>query len=119
MVKGEALSPPAGRADDFAWPRREVGHEQSKADTPVAANTPSDGAGTASPAVAGSAAASPKPAKKPPAAPVQARPPAMRDFFGFGSPPPRPLAPSPRGTGIPRPPGTIGRSASMPDYPTR
>jgi hypothetical protein len=120
MVKGEPLSPPAGRADDFAWPRREVGHEQSKGDTPVAANTPSDGAGTASPAVAGSApaAASPKPAKKP-SAPVQARPPAMRDFFGFGSPPPRQMAPPPRGTGIPRPPGTIGRSASMPDYPTR
>jgi uncharacterized protein len=26
---------PAGRADDFAWPRREVGHEQSKGGTPV------------------------------------------------------------------------------------
>ena len=27
LLKGEALTPPAGRADDFAWPRREVGHE--------------------------------------------------------------------------------------------
>ncbi|MFY9956796.1 SGNH family hydrolase, partial [Bradyrhizobium sp.] len=27
LVKGEALTPPAGRADDFAWPRREVGRE--------------------------------------------------------------------------------------------
>lgn len=25
LVKGEALSPPAGRADDFSWPRREIG----------------------------------------------------------------------------------------------
>ncbi|WP_439400435.1 SGNH/GDSL hydrolase family protein (plasmid) [Bradyrhizobium sp. PMVTL-01] len=29
MIKGEPLSPPAGRADDFTWPRREV-------ETPVA-----------------------------------------------------------------------------------
>ena len=37
LVKGEALAPPAGRADDFAWPRREVGREQAKGETPVAA----------------------------------------------------------------------------------
>ena len=30
LVKGEALAPPAGRADDFAWPRREVGREQAR-----------------------------------------------------------------------------------------
>ncbi len=30
LVKGEALSPPAGRADDYVWPRREVGREQAK-----------------------------------------------------------------------------------------
>ena len=36
MVKGEALAPPAGRADDFAWPRREVGREQVSGETPVA-----------------------------------------------------------------------------------
>src|SRR6188768_4168573 len=34
MVKGEALSAPAGRADDSAWPRREIGH--AKSETPVA-----------------------------------------------------------------------------------
>ena len=34
MIKGEPLSPPAGRADDFTWPRREV--EQDKSETPVA-----------------------------------------------------------------------------------
>ena len=38
LVKGEALAPPAGRADDFAWPRREIGREQAKGDTPVAAD---------------------------------------------------------------------------------
>ncbi|MGQ0685126.1 SGNH/GDSL hydrolase family protein [Bradyrhizobium sp.] len=37
LVKGEALSPPAGRADDFAWPRREIGREQIKGD-PLAAS---------------------------------------------------------------------------------
>src|SRR5712671_3632263 len=40
LVKGEALSAPAGRADDFAWPRREVGREQAKGETPVASATP-------------------------------------------------------------------------------
>src|SRR4029079_8126778 len=39
MVKGEALAPPAGRADDFAWPRREIGREQAKGETPVAATS--------------------------------------------------------------------------------
>jgi hypothetical protein len=37
LVKGEPLSPPAGRADDFAWPRREIGREQIKGD-PLAAS---------------------------------------------------------------------------------
>src|SRR5207244_10507471 len=40
LVKGEALAPPAGRADDFAWPRREVGREQAKGDAPVASVAP-------------------------------------------------------------------------------
>ncbi|TAI65513.1 SGNH family hydrolase, partial [Bradyrhizobium sp. Leo170] len=35
LVKGEPLAPPAGRADDFAWPRREIGREQAKGETPV------------------------------------------------------------------------------------
>ena len=41
LVKGEALAAPAGRADDYAWPRREIGREQAKGDTPVAAASPS------------------------------------------------------------------------------
>ena len=32
LIKGEAVPAPAGRADDFAWPRREIGREG----TPVA-----------------------------------------------------------------------------------
>jgi hypothetical protein len=38
LVKGEPLSAPAGRADDFAWPRREI--EQSKSETPMASASP-------------------------------------------------------------------------------
>ena len=40
LVKGEALAPPAGRADDYIWPRREVGREQAKGETPVASTAP-------------------------------------------------------------------------------
>src|SRR5712664_1059848 len=40
LVKGEALAPPAGRADDYVWPRREVGREQAKGETPVASTAP-------------------------------------------------------------------------------
>jgi hypothetical protein len=122
LVKGEALTPPAGRADDFVWPRREVGHEQSRADTPVAATTPADGtAGVPATGAAGTVATAPvgapKAAKKPPQ-PGQARQPSLRDFFGFGAAPPRQPAPQPRGTSVPRPPANVGRSASVPASPT-
>lgn len=126
MVKGEPLTAPAGRADDYAWPRREVGREQAKGDTPMAATTP-DGGNTASPSASGAAAAiaPPKPApKKPPMVqqPAQATP-SFRDFFGFGSPqpapgprqfapPPGPRNPNPN-PAIPRPPGNVGRSAEV------
>ena len=39
LVKGEPLSAPAGRADDFVWPRREIGPEQAKSKTPVASSS--------------------------------------------------------------------------------
>ena len=42
LVKGEPLAPPAGRADDFSWPRREVGREPAKGDAPVANATPGE-----------------------------------------------------------------------------
>lgn len=119
MVKGEPLAAPAGRADDYAWPRREVGREQAKGDTPMAATTP-DGNASGTPGAA-AAIAPPKLApKKPPVPqqPAQAAP-SIRDFFGFGSPPPPPrqLAPAPRNPNpnpaIPRPPGNVGRSAEV------
>jgi len=121
MVKGEPLAAPAGRADDYAWPRREVGREQAKGDTPMAATTPDGGAAAPGTPGAAAAIAPPKLApKKPPVVqqPAQAQP-SMRDFFGFGAPqpPPRQLAPAPRNPNpnpaIPRPPGNVGRSAEV------
>jgi hypothetical protein len=40
LIKGEPLNPPPGRADDFTWPRREVGAEQIKGEAPVASVSP-------------------------------------------------------------------------------
>lgn len=48
LVKGEPLAAPAGRADDFSWPRREVGALSAPPSDPVVAAAPSDG--TAAPA---------------------------------------------------------------------
>jgi hypothetical protein len=111
LVKGEALAPPAGRADDFAWPRREVGREQAKGETPVASVSP-DGT-----MVAPGAPQKPKkPAAVLPGAPVQLGTPSLRNFFGLGNPP-RQLQPQPpprAPAGVPRPPGNVGRSASVP-----
>ena len=126
MVKGEPLAAPPGRADDYAWPRREVGREQAKGDTPVAATTPEGNVTNPTAPGAAAAIAPPKPLapKKPPVVqqPAQATP-SFRDFFGFGSPQPAPrqLAPAPgprnpnpnANPGIPRPPGNVGRSAEM------
>ena len=135
LVKGEPLTPPAGRADDYSWPRREVGREQAKGDTPVATTTP-DGNVTPSnaPNASGAAAAIAPPKlapKKPPAQqpqqPAQTTAPSVRDFFGFGTPPRQP-APAPHNPAnnpannnpaIPRPPASIGRSAEVPGVPIR
>ena len=117
LVKGEALAAPAGRADDFAWPRREIGREQAKGESPVATTAPDGTVPAAAPA------APPKlaPAKKQ-FRPAQTEQPSLRDFFGgFGNtPPPRQIAPPPRAPGppltpgVPRPPGNVGRAAEAP-----
>jgi uncharacterized protein len=106
LVKGEALAPPAGRADDFVWPRREVGREQAKGETPVATVSPN------APITAPTAL--PK-SKKPPLLPLplQSGPQPLRNFFGTGNAPHQ-LLPPPRAPGVPRPPANVGRSASAP-----
>jgi len=131
LVKGEALAAPAGRADDFSWPRREIGREQAKGDTPVAATSPS-----------GTVAATPgqkqlllpqqppqpqqkrqfRPAQtEQPSLPAQTGQPSLRDFFGgFGTAPRQPAPPAagpprtPIVPGAPRPPVNVGRSAEVP-----
>jgi hypothetical protein len=100
LVKGEPLAPPAGRADDFVWPRREVGHEQAKGETPVASMAPD---GTV--AAPGTRA---KP-KKPAAGQSNTR--SGRNFFGSGNGH-RPALHAP--SNVPRPPENVGRSASVP-----
>jgi len=110
LVKGEALTPPAGRADDFSWPRREIGREQAKGDTPVASTTPDGAAAGAAP----NALQKPPPARK-----LRPAGPSLPNFFGFGNPPPRQLAPPRPPGGVPRPPGNVGRSAAVPGNPTR
>jgi hypothetical protein len=119
LVKGEPLAPPAGRADDFVWPRREIGHEQAKeqpkeqpkGETPVASVSPD---GTVAPTSA--PAAPPKP-KKP--RPLQTGAPSVQDFFGLGTAPRPPQPPPPVTPRRPRPPGDLGRAASAPDLFTR
>jgi hypothetical protein len=101
LVKGEPLAPPAGRADDFVWPRREVGREQAKGETPVAAVSPD---GTV-------AAGTPKPKK-----PGQPGSPSLRNFFGFGNAPRQSPPPSRTPFGVLRPPGSVGPSASVPGF---
>jgi hypothetical protein len=134
LVKGEPLAPPAGRADDFVWPRREVGREQAKEppkeqakpDTPMAATTPGDT--SPGPSAGSPSQQKPKrvtvpttPGQSPQAVapPAQSQPAgagqALRELFGFGSPQQqqKPPARNPE----PRPPGNVGHSAAAQDQP--
>jgi hypothetical protein len=122
LVKGEPLAAPAGRADDFAWPRREIGREQAKGETPVATTAP-DGTVTPGQKQLLLPQQPPQPQQKKQIRPAQAAP-SIRDFFGgFGAQPaPRQVAPPPRAPTAPgapgappRPPGNVGRSAAVPD----
>jgi hypothetical protein len=116
LVKGEPLAPPAGRADDFAWPRREIGREQAKGEIPVASVSPD-----------GTVAAPTAPPKPKKLRPIQSGTPStFQNFFGLGAAP-RPVQPpqpgqaapprAPGAPGVPRPPGNVGRSASVPPTP--
>lgn len=123
LVKGEPLNAPAGRADDFAWPRREIGREQAKGDVPMAAVTPTPGTTTAANTPDGvtpvMAPAAPKQQAKKKSPVVTETP----SFFGnfFGNDEPRrpaqqaaPQRPRPQQQGGPRPPANVGPAASAP-----
>jgi len=94
LVKGEALVAPAGRADDYSWPRREVGHEQSTRETPIA---------SASPEKSGPEVASVSPPKPRKTRPIRRTPRPAPEFFGFETAP-QPAAPP------------VRRSASVPVF---
>src|SRR3954453_20745406 len=110
LVKGESLAPPAGRADDFTWPRREVGREQVKSDQPVASASPDT--------TPGSPNAAPK-TKKPPV-PAGAGSAALRELFSAGNNTKKPFSTSPpRSPNVLRPPASVGRSAWVPGFFSR
>jgi hypothetical protein len=123
LVKGEPLAAPAGRADDFAWPRREVGRERAKGDAPVAAATPGASApsGGTPEAGAGSSPAAQAPAaprsRKPKPVATNEAPSSVGSFFGFDEPRRAPAPPQspqrPRVAG-PRAPGSVGPAAAAP-----
>jgi len=122
LVKGEPLAAPAGRADDFAWPRREVGREQAKGEPPVASASPE--APVATPAappkpkiIRPAQSNAPQPSTAQSAPPPPNTPP-FRNFFGFGNTQAPPQQP-PRSPTVPRPPGIVGPSASAPGFLTR
>ena len=81
MVRGEALDAPPGRADDAAWPRREVGREAAPRgdDMPVAAASPD---ANVSSGLANPVAQKAKPRPRPQV--VQQQQPAFPSFFNFG-----------------------------------
>jgi hypothetical protein len=125
LVKGEPLSAPAGRADDFAWPRREIGREQAKGDVPVAAVTPATSGTSGTAAATGPDGIVPvmtppaAPKKKPKPVIATETPSSFGSFFGFDEPrrapvqqaPQRPRPAQPPG---PRPPANVGPAASAP-----
>ena len=118
LVRGEPLSAPAGRADDFVWPRREVGREQARGETPVAAATPA----TSAPGPDGiipvmAPPVPPKPKKPKPV--VAEQPSGIGSFFGFDEPRRQPAPPPQRPRNGPRAQGNVGPSASAPGFFTR
>jgi uncharacterized protein len=95
LVKGEPIAPPAGRADDFAWPRRgiaPVGADPVVATTtdPIPVMKPAPETTVAAPSAETRAvAAAPAPkrtvaVRPPPPPPPQQRSPGF-SFFNFGS----------------------------------
>jgi uncharacterized protein len=120
LVKGEPLSPPAGRADDFSWPRREIGREQAKGEIPVASVTPNGTTADGTTVATAPAAGPPKPKKI--VRPIQPASPSLTDIFGLGTAPrqPQPAQPvRPQAPRVPRPPANVGRAAEAPGFFTR
>jgi hypothetical protein len=114
LIKGEPLAAPGGRADDFSWPRREVGKIDARDDTPVAAGAP--GAATSpTAAAAGTGAEQPKPVRRRPRPAVTNT--EQGNWPGFFTPrQPQPLQPARPLS--PRPSAPVGRAAFAPGWPS-
>jgi hypothetical protein len=97
LVKGEPLAPPAGRADDFSWPRREVGALSAPPSDPAVAAASPDGT------------VAPKPKPKRPAQPPEGfiAQDTSRVPPGFAV---RPRQQTVGRDGFPRPPANVGGS---------
>jgi hypothetical protein len=119
LVKGEPLAPPAGRADDFVWPRREVGREQARGESPVASASPGSAVGPDGVTPVAAPPAPPKPRKPRPNNVAQQPAGAFSGFFSQQPQQPlqlqQPPRPRPPPT-APRPPANVGPSASVPGF---
>lgn len=121
LVEGEPLKPPAGRADDLVWPRREVKLEPAISNAAVASRSPPaarPGPSSHPSALPGPAAVVPRTSSRPRTAlrpnvrsrpratrPTQLHWPHWRNFFGFT------FGAAPR-----RPPADIDRSSATQRY---
>ena len=108
LVKGEALTPPAGRADDFdlaaARGRTRTGQGRNAGRLDLARRRSCRCCRGAQCAAKATGHKKLRPAG-----------PSLPNFFGFGNGPRQPAAPRPPG-GVPRPPGSVGRSAEAPGF---
>jgi uncharacterized protein len=96
LVKGEPVAPPAGRADNFAWPRPDSLPASTSLNEPPEPAAPA--AATAAPSPDAAKQAAPPAAKQAPKRPI-ARAPEQQPFSLFG-----------RRDDQPRPPGSVPRS---------
>jgi hypothetical protein len=81
LVKGEPMTPPPGRADDFVWPRREVVRAGSAGPEPPSAATADSPASTTSQAPRPARAASSAPRAQPRVAQEPQQPSFRRSFL--------------------------------------
>lgn len=101
LLKGEALNAPAGRADDYSWPRREIVIEASKdVPQPKEPTKPATAIAAVKPGGGVANGANP-PAPRRVARVAPPPPPAASGFFGFAPAPPQPQ--TRRGYPIPPP----------------
>jgi hypothetical protein len=109
LVKGEPLAPPSGRADDFVWPRRDVGIPAPESIMAIPASAPQP----ASASIAPAAPAAPATPQRPRATSQQ--PNAAAQPLQPGQPSqPRPQRRPAANDGAPRPPAAVGPSAQAP-----